>query len=81
MTFSTNNVILSFPWTRSGQASGAKNLVVGKERVSNSENEIPRGAEGPEPCREAQDDIKISYPLNVILRSEATKNLVDWRRK
>ena len=35
-----------------------KNLVVGAESYVNSENEILRGAEGPEHCRGAQDDMR-----------------------
>ena len=57
--------------------SATKNLVVRIKRSLHSENEILRGADGPEHVEGLRMTEKRNSPLCiVILRSEATKNLV-----
>jgi hypothetical protein len=60
------NVILNAPSTGSGQALGAKNLVVGRKRYLNSENEI---------LRSAQDDIKLGIILEPHCQAQGKQDM------
>ncbi|KPK94942.1 MAG: hypothetical protein AMJ88_02510 [Anaerolineae bacterium SM23_ 63] len=53
------------------RSAATKNLVVGTEDHMDSENEILRGAKGPEHCRGAQDDINVSVIPSALRREES----------
>jgi hypothetical protein len=53
------------------RSEATKKLVLRTVRYSHSENEILRGAEGPEHCRGAQDDMKKGVILSAFRREES----------